>query len=203
MRFISISLLTTVLLLTGCAGVNSEFECNATTSDSCMTMEEANQKAKSMTYTSKAVPAAGVSQGQVSALPELALTSDAVVPETPAQHTKATNPFNKDERLVFTPINLDSEPQESEVKALFKHSAGAAYEVAKQETYPMQPLVTLASCTVTTCPQEKKVTAHRLNEGTARLWVAPYVDADDVLHQPGHVLFVVKPSSWQQIQSVN
>ena len=27
------------LLLSGCAGTNTEFECNATTSDTCMTME--------------------------------------------------------------------------------------------------------------------------------------------------------------------
>lgn len=35
------------LLLSGCAGTSTEFECNATTSDTCMTMEQANEKAKS------------------------------------------------------------------------------------------------------------------------------------------------------------
>lgn len=34
------------LLLSGCAGTNSDFECDATTSDTCMTMEQANEKAK-------------------------------------------------------------------------------------------------------------------------------------------------------------
>lgn len=34
------------LLLSGCAGTSSEFECNATTSDTCMTMHQANDKAK-------------------------------------------------------------------------------------------------------------------------------------------------------------
>ncbi|HBT6130031.1 MULTISPECIES: type IV conjugative transfer system lipoprotein TraV, partial [Klebsiella] len=34
------------LLLTGCAGTETEFQCNATTSDTCMTMEQANEKAK-------------------------------------------------------------------------------------------------------------------------------------------------------------
>lgn len=34
------------LLLSGCAGTNSDFECTATTSDTCMTMEQANEKAK-------------------------------------------------------------------------------------------------------------------------------------------------------------
>lgn len=202
MKYLTIPLLVITCSLTGCAGVNSEFECNATTSDSCMTMEEANQKAKSMTDTSKAAPAAGVSQGQVNALPELALTSETVVPETSVQYTKSTSK-NDDEALIFIPINSDQAPRETEVKKVFENSAGTAYEVAKQQTYPLRPLVTLESCTVTTCPQEQKVTAHRLSEGVARIWVAPYVDADDVLHQPGHVMFVIKSSSWQQIQSVN
>ncbi|MTC74219.1 TraV family lipoprotein [Providencia sp. wls1919] len=36
------------LSLTGCAGVNSEFECKATSTDSCMDMHEANEIAKSL-----------------------------------------------------------------------------------------------------------------------------------------------------------
>lgn len=44
-----LSLLTTVsglLLLSGCAGTESRFQCNETTHDSCMTMAQANEKAK-------------------------------------------------------------------------------------------------------------------------------------------------------------
>ncbi len=36
--------LGSALLLTGCAGTETEFQCNATTSDTCMTMEQANEK---------------------------------------------------------------------------------------------------------------------------------------------------------------
>lgn len=46
-------LLAGVVLLTGCAGAKSDFECNATSSDNCMTIDAANnmarQKAKSAT----------------------------------------------------------------------------------------------------------------------------------------------------------
>jgi type IV conjugative transfer system lipoprotein TraV len=38
----------------------------------------------------------------------------------------------------------------------------------------------------------------RKGEETTSLWIAPYVDADDVYHQPATVLFVVKPSAWGQ-----
>ena len=34
------------LLLSGCAGVKSSFDCDATTSDTCMTMTKANQLAR-------------------------------------------------------------------------------------------------------------------------------------------------------------
>lgn len=46
------------LLLSGCAGTNTEFECNATTSDTCMTMEQANEKAKKLEQSSEAKPVA-------------------------------------------------------------------------------------------------------------------------------------------------
>lgn len=44
-----------VLLLSGCAGMKSEFDCNATASNSCMTMDEANNKARSTTERSDAI----------------------------------------------------------------------------------------------------------------------------------------------------
>ena len=46
------------LLLYGCAGTSTEFECNATTSDTCMTMEQANEKAKKLERSSEAKPVA-------------------------------------------------------------------------------------------------------------------------------------------------
>ncbi|MGG7695275.1 type IV conjugative transfer system lipoprotein TraV, partial [Klebsiella aerogenes] len=41
-------------LLTGCAGTETDFQCNATTSDTCMTMEQANEKAKAKEERSEA-----------------------------------------------------------------------------------------------------------------------------------------------------
>ncbi|HEM8155128.1 TPA: type IV conjugative transfer system lipoprotein TraV [Enterobacter hormaechei] len=36
----------------------------------------------------------------------------------------------------------------------------------------------------------------RVGEKTAGLWIAPYIDTQDVYHQPTRVFFVVKPSAW-------
>lgn len=33
-------------------------------------------------------------------------------------------------------------------------------------------------------------------EQTAALWIAPYIDNQDVYHQPSSVFFVIKPSAW-------
>ncbi|HGW3168888.1 TPA: type IV conjugative transfer system lipoprotein TraV, partial [Klebsiella pneumoniae] len=52
--------LGSALLLTGCAGTETEFECNATTSDTCMTMEQANEKAKTREENAAKPAAAGL-----------------------------------------------------------------------------------------------------------------------------------------------
>lgn len=53
-------LLFSMCLLSGCAGMKSSFDCNATAQDSCMTMEEANKKAQSQSLSApgakKSVP---------------------------------------------------------------------------------------------------------------------------------------------------
>ncbi len=45
MKKITLLLAGSALLLSGCAGVKSSFDCDATTSDTCMTMTKANQLA--------------------------------------------------------------------------------------------------------------------------------------------------------------
>lgn len=204
MKILFIPFMATVLLLTGCAGVGSEFECNATTSDSCMTMEEANEKAKSMTDTSKAAPAAGVSQGQGSAgnLPRVAPLSDSVVPLMAGSAGTAAR-LAQDELMVITPLNESSSLVTASVDATGTNPFITPTAARIDNT--TRPLTTLSSCTVAACPEkpaEENITTHRLSDGIARLWVAPYVDSDDVLHQPGYIQFVINPSRWQQIQSV-
>ncbi|EFL9407017.1 type IV conjugative transfer system lipoprotein TraV, partial [Escherichia coli] len=48
--------LASLLTLSGCAGTTSDFECNATTSDTCMTIEQANEKAKRLEEASTVKP---------------------------------------------------------------------------------------------------------------------------------------------------
>ncbi|HBB2970909.1 TPA: type IV conjugative transfer system lipoprotein TraV, partial [Escherichia coli] len=65
-----------VLLLSGCAGVKSSFDCDATTSDTCMTMTKANQLARDKAAKNTGKQAAG----GLPSLVNLPTTSAAVHP---------------------------------------------------------------------------------------------------------------------------
>lgn len=166
-----------VLLLAGCAGVSSEFGCNATTSDSCMTMEQANEKAKSLEEGSEAKPAAA-------ALPRLADGDFAAV-------GRYTGPV---------PVSVGSTsrllPRQ---RAASSASVVPAYPAIAA---PSAIVTTVSTCTLPRCAGVGSTRPARQAEQTAQLWIAPWIDSQDVYHQPGKVLFVVKPAVWGQPQSV-
>ncbi|MBF4180384.1 type IV conjugative transfer system lipoprotein TraV [Lelliottia nimipressuralis] len=78
------------LLLTGCAGVKSDFDCDATTSDRCMTMSQANQLARDKTGSdAPGKPAAGAARSPA----ELPRTVPVVSSHNvPAQSLPTTTP---------------------------------------------------------------------------------------------------------------
>lgn len=162
--------LASVLTLSGCAGTASDFECNATTSDTCMTIEQANEKAKRLEESAVKPDAA--------ALPRLAegnfRTASAqplTPPPVPAQSVASRNAPSGGSHFVANPF---ARPVD------VKPASKTAPVVAPQPTYESivdpRPL--------------------RMGEKTAGLWIAPYIDTRDVYHQPGRVFFVVKPSAW-------
>ncbi|MER3630597.1 type IV conjugative transfer system lipoprotein TraV, partial [Klebsiella pneumoniae] len=77
------------LLLSGCAGTNTEFECNATTSDTCMTMEQANEKAKKLEQSSEAKPVAAslprLAEGNFRTMPAQTVSTSTASDSRPAQ----------------------------------------------------------------------------------------------------------------------
>ncbi len=166
-----------VLLLAGCAGVSSEFGCNATTSDSCMTMEQANEKAKSLEEGSEAKPAAA-------ALPRLADGDFAAV-------GRDTGPVHVS--VGSTSRLLPRQDAASPAPVVPAYPAIAA---------PTAIVTTVSTCTLPRCAGVGSTRPARQAEQTAQLWIAPWIDSQDVYHQPGKVLFVVKPAVWGQPQSV-
>jgi conjugal transfer pilus assembly protein TraV len=106
--------LGSALLLTGCAGTETEFQCNATTSDTCMTMEQANEKAKLKEERSDAKPAAaGLPQLAEGNFRTTSVNSYPLPPQPNLMHPGATTtaPTNKvtsglltNNRIVSTPV---------------------------------------------------------------------------------------------------
>lgn len=155
----------TLTLLVGCAGTATDFECNATTSDSCLTIEQANEKAKKLEMQNSV-------KSDAVALPHLAKGDFRTV----SLQTQVTE-------LPLAPAtglpHQDMKPAEimQTLEGVFKHSEN-------------KPHLRLPSAsTGESRPQ-------RIGDKTAGLWIAPYIDTQDVYHQSTRVFFVVKPSSW-------
>lgn len=168
-----------VLLLTGCVGMNSDFTCNDTVQDQCMTMEQANSKARFKQE------GAGAIKGK----PVSPVTLPAVVSPQPlpAPVTSRAVPATHSSSLLKTP------------------TVPATTHAQANTVAPVKPAVTALRPTVT--PQA--VTAYRdtysdigmvppvrQNATTSRLWIAAWVDEHDTYHQPSVVSFVVTPSHW-------
>ncbi|MFT2793702.1 type IV conjugative transfer system lipoprotein TraV [Serratia sp. T13T92] len=166
--------LGSILTLSGCAGTSSDFECDATTSDTCMTIEQANEKAKRLEEGSGVKP-------DVAALPRLAEGNFRTVSAQPL--ATPTVPVTT---IATASV---STPRQN---APFTRSV---------------PVTTPSAATVSYQPRPVSVSTHdmivdprplRVGEKTAGLWIAPYIDTQDVYHQPTRVFFVVKPSAWGQ-----
>lgn len=180
--------LGSALLLTGCAGTETEFECNATTSDTCMTMEQANEKAKAREESAAKPAAAG--------LPRLADGNF----RTPSQ---VSYPLPPQPDLTLARVAEDK----SRARAVYLNNPTANNEAAYFETEKrMQslpvvkmslPVVASTFTSPATLPGNYPRPL-RKGEQMASLWIAPYIDSEDVYHQPTTVLFVVTPSAWGQ-----
>lgn len=151
-----------VLLLSGCAGMKSEFDCNATASNSCMTMDEANNKARSATERSEVT--------KHPPLPHLAASG--------SQPLTRTVPF-----AVKTPAGV---PDSVVSPASFRASGNTAtgrHIVPDGDNTRLNPRGTVQDPV-------------RLQATTARMWIAAWIDEQDVWHQPSLVAFEVAPSRW-------
>lgn len=166
--------LGSLLLLSGCAGTASDFECNATTSDTCMTIEQANDKAKRLEESNTVKPG-------VAALPRVAEGNFRTVSAQPL-----TTP------LVPATTTSSVLSNTQQVKSPFTQTSPAKVSAPATRTVSYQPLpVPVSTREMVVDPRPLRV-----GEKTAGLWIAPYIDTLDVYHQPTRVFFVVKPSAW-------
>lgn len=175
-RLLLLPLVGGALLLTGCAGVSGDLECNATTSDRCMTMGQANQKARQLSGDVAGKPAAA-------ALPALV---------NPPPQASATSPIK--------PSPLPARP--AVVSTSRPVAMAPAHSVPVSKSFVTAAASGLSSCPTGRCDSPGQVRAQRSAEAIAHVWIAPWVDTDDVFHQPGRVSFVVNDAQWQIPQSI-
>ena len=200
-----------VLLLSGCAGVKSSFDCDATTSDTCMTMTKANQLARDKTDKQAGKPAAGGLPSLVNLPPQAnaqpvpvrsAISMPSAVPAAAApsvvspltamsSRTQATAPVRSGGLLSPRPV------------AGAQVSTTASRPV--QTTPPVRTVtpVSALSCQTVRCDSPGSLPPGRSQDRIATVWIAPWVDSDNVFHQPGRVSFVADPSDWVLPSRVN
>lgn len=199
MKKITILLAGCALLLSGCAGVKSSFDCDATTSDICMTMTKANQLARNKTVKQAGKPAAG----GLPSLVNFPATSAAAVPSASRS-------------VVSVPSGARVTSNRPAVSAgaatgISTNAAASALTPRSVAIPPITPVlrknvsvVTPApACQNVRCDYPGSVHPQRSQGQIATIWIAPWVDSDNAFHQPGLVSFVVSPADWVLPARVN
>ena len=158
------------LILTGCTGMKSDFDCNATAGNSCMTMDEANNKARAMTESQK-----GKAAAHRRILPPLAAVPVVKENATAAGVTAVT----KTTAATVTPGTMSRNPFRGHAAGtgrVVDASGGSRGSSAWSDIGMTRPV--------------------RLPSTTARMWIAAWTDEQAVWHQPSVVSFEVEPARW-------
>lgn len=197
-----------VLALTGCAGMKDDFDCKAVASDSCMTMSQADDKARAKDQSaqrdyqpSRNGSAAAQGRGRLPSLIDMS-RSLASVRLTAQPFSQAPTPS-----LVISnaaPSGASSYAAGTDSRLVFTRQASAGAANASADALGAVPVSAPAdsltyrpaACTPTHCPNTMAAPQRQM-ESVVRLWVAPYVDSVDAVHAPGEVFFVRTPSAWR------
>jgi len=179
-------------LLSGCAGMNADFDCNTVAHDRCITMEQANQQAAGRSSSSPVMSGVDGDAGKTDAAAET-LPRLAPVPVSPSPLTgiqAATRDAGT--RSVRTTTGSLLLPASRPVRPDVGGPAVPSHRPAVSPALPASSPVTEAQRYADTGVSQPV----RVNPTTARLWIAGWIDRDDVMHQPSVVSFVVKPDHW-------
>ena len=188
-----------VLMLSGCAGVKSSFDCDATTSDTCMTMTKANQLARDKAAKNTGKQAAG----GLPSLVNLPTTSAAVHPSASRSAASSSSGVQ---------VTSDRPTVSGSTAAGTNTTATTSTLVHRPVTEtPVTPVSRPAvsvgnpapSCQNVRCDNPGSVHPLRSQDRIATVWIAPWVDSDNAFHQPGRVSFVVTSAEWLLPSRIN
>lgn len=204
MTKITLLLAGSALLLSGCAGVKSSFDCDATTSDTCMTMTKANQLARDKAAKQAGKPAAG----GLPSLVNLPASAAAAVPSASRSVTSAPSGTRVTSNRTAVSAGAATGTSSSGAAPTLTSRPVAGTPVTAVSSpsglRPAMSVVTPApSCQSVRCDNPGSVHPQRSQDQIATVWIAPWVDSDSAFHQPGRVSFVVSPADWVLPARVN
>ncbi|AMG56180.1 type IV conjugative transfer system lipoprotein TraV [Pantoea agglomerans] len=160
--------------LTGCAGMNSDFDCNKTATDQCLSMSDASKLASKHK-----------SLDDLSAEKEAGPKPAAEALATPGNAKSAINPYRSVSVASLSPRPISGQIANSgDIRAstLPVHSASLSG----------------TSVAAADANGPGHADARRIPDATQRLWIAPWVDEQDSFHQPAVVEFVKQKSRWDE-----
>lgn len=172
--------------LTGCAGMNSDFDCNKTATDQCLSMTDANKLAargKSLDdlSTTEVTPA---KKPVTEPLPVLTNTRPLVSPDRPLS-------------VAAVPARATT------TGSLLTPRAVAGTRLTTGSVLTPTPVLPPSALTASYIPVRSRqtdnagqVAAVRVPDAVQRLWIAPWVDTQDNFHQPAVVEFVKNKAHW-------
>ncbi|EBV0230911.1 type IV conjugative transfer system protein TraV [Salmonella enterica subsp. salamae serovar Sofia] len=196
---ITLLLAGSALLLSGCAGVKSSFDCDATTSDTCMTMTKANQLARDKAAKQAGKPAAG----GLPSLVNLPTTSAAGVPS--ASRSTVSPPSGTRTVSATTTVSAGTSAgvNTNTATSTLTPRPVAVTPVTPVSRTNVSAVTSAPSCQSVRCDNPGSVYPQRSQDQIATVWIAPWVDSDNAFHQPGRVSFVVSPADWVLPARVN
>ncbi|EBR0846024.1 type IV conjugative transfer system lipoprotein TraV [Salmonella enterica] len=204
MKKITLLLAGSALLLSGCAGVKSSFDCDATTSDTCMTMTKANQLARDKAAKQAGKPAAG----GLPSLVNLPAASAAAVPSASRAVVNVPSgarvTSNRPAVSAGTATGISTNAAASTLTPRPVAGTPVTTTPSSVAYRPIGSVVTQApSCQSVRCDHPGSVHPQRSQDQITTVWIAPWVDSDNAFHQPGRVSFVVRPADWVLPSRIN
>ncbi|EBU4459571.1 type IV conjugative transfer system lipoprotein TraV [Salmonella enterica] len=163
-------------VLTGCAGMNSDFDCNKTATDQCLTTGEANKLAAQGKSLDDLTADKAAKKPAGETLPALRNVAPVVNTSRPVSVAATGSPSSK----LIAPRPLAAVPAGT-------MQTGVTPRITSSAVGQSVPANTAG-----------RVQAQRIPDATQRLWIAPWVDTDDNFHQPSVVEFVKNKSHWDE-----
>lgn len=165
-------------MLTGCAGMNSDFDCNKTATDQCLSMSDASHlAAKGKSLDDLTAGAQAIPKPAAESLGSPANTKPTVSPDRPISVASIAP------RPIAGPVVGSS-------GSMLRGSTSVSSVTAPPYISASRPI------TPVDYAGAGHVDAKRIPDATQRLWIAPWVDEQDSFHQPAVVEFVKNKSRW-------